>query len=106
MHLTISPVRGLPGQPETEIIVNGDTITVDGLSYDLSSVPEGGDAQPQGVHPFIGQITRQNGKIVCAVRVTLGDDAQSHQPTDAAHWTLVAQDGPVTIPALRQKGKP
>ena len=106
MHLTLSPMRGLPGQPETEITVSGDTITVDGTPYDLSAVPEGGEATPQGDdHPFTGKITRTNGIIHCAVRVSLGDDALPDQPTDPAHWIVDVSSGPVTIPALRKPVK-
>jgi len=103
MKITLSPVRGLPGQPETEISVSGDTVTVDGTPYDLSAVPEGGEAMPQGDdHPFTGAITRQDGVIHCPVRVLLDDSAEGHQPADPAHWTVDAGDGPVTIPATRK----
>jgi len=101
MKLTLSPMRGLPGQPETEIAVSGDTITVDGTPYDLSAVPEGGEATPAGEHPFEGPITRAGGEIVCKVRVGLGDDAADHQPVDPGRWTFTVTDGPVVIPAER-----
>ena len=104
MKLTLSPMRGLPGQPETEISVSGDVITVDGAPYDLSAVPEGGEATPQGdTHPFTGKITRQGGVIACTVRVLLDDTAEGIQPDDPALWTIDAIDGPVTIPALRKE---
>jgi hypothetical protein len=102
MKLTLSPMRGVPGEPETAISVSGDTITVDGTPYDLSAVPEGGEATPAGEHPFAGRITRAGGEIVCTVRVVLGDDAAPHQPTDPAVWTVRATDGPVAIPAVRK----
>ncbi len=104
MQLTLLPTRGLPDQAETEIIVSGDTITVDGTAYNLGAVPEGGEATPQGGnHPFVGKITRHDGVIACRVRVVLGDDANPHQPTDPDHWSLVAHDGPVAIPATRKE---
>lgn len=102
MKLTLSPMRGLPGQPETEIAVSGDTITVDGTPYDLSAVPEGGEAVPAGEHPFVGPITRAGGEIVCTVCVALGDDAEPTQPLDPAIWTMRVADGPVVIPAVRK----
>jgi len=106
MKITLSPVRGLPGQPETEITVSGDTITVDGIDYDLSSVPEGGEATPQGEdHPFIGKITREGGTVHCGVRVRYDDTAKRNQPTDPAHWIVDVSSGPVTIPALRKPVK-
>lgn len=102
MYLTLSPVRGLPGQPETTISVTGDVITVDGTPYDLSAVPEGGIATPEGDHPFVGTITRENGTIRAAVRVILGDDAAFDQPTDPAHWLITDAAGLVAIPATRR----
>ena len=101
MRIMLSPVRGLPGEPETEIAVSGDTITVNGTPYDLSAVPEGGEAKPSGEHPFVGTINRQEGEIVCTVRVRLGDDAAFDQPTDPAVWTVTVTDGPVAIPVVR-----
>jgi hypothetical protein len=100
MRITLSPVRGLPGEPETEIAVAGETITVDGTPYDLSAVPEGGEAMPAGEHPFVGSITRQDGEIACTVRVALGDDAAPDQP--GSPWTVTAADGSVAIPAVRK----
>jgi len=103
MNITLSPMRGLPGQPETEISVSADTITVDGTPYDLSPVPEGGEATPRGEdHPFVGPVTRQGGVIHCTVLVALGDTAAGEQPRDPAHWIIDAGDGPVTIPAIRK----
>ena len=102
MNLTFSPQRGLLGQPETAIVVSGDTIIVDGTAFDLSAVPEGGEAEPEGEHPFAGKITRQSGKIHASVRIILGETADPRQPTDLAHWSLEAADGPVDLPILRR----
>jgi hypothetical protein len=100
MHLTLSPIRGLPGQAETVLSVAGDLLDIDGLSYDLSAVPEGGEALPQGDgHPFIGPITREEGVIHATLRVILGDAAAPDQPDSP--WSVAAGDGPVSIPALR-----
>jgi len=85
MQITLSPCRGLPGQPETALSVAGDTLSVDGVAYDLSPVPEGGLADPVGEHPFVGAITRENGEIRCTVRVVLGDEALPEQPIDPGH---------------------
>ena len=102
MKLTLSPTRGLPGQAETEITVSGDTITMDGVPYNLSVVPEGGEATPQGEHPFVGAITREGGKLHATVNVVLGDDAASVQPSDPTHWVIDVDNGPVSIPAMRK----
>lgn len=101
MKLTISPLAGLPGASETTASVSGDMLTVDGIAYDLSTVPEGGEATPEGDHPFIGTITRTAGEIVAAIRWTYGDDADRDQPTDPAHWSLTVADGPVPSPIVK-----
>ena len=101
MHLTLSPIRGLPGQPETALHVMGNVLTIDGTPYDLSPVPEGGEGEwPDS--PIIGKITRKNSTLHVTVRVFLGDDAESHQPTDPAHWVVPDASGDVEIPAVRK----
>jgi len=106
MHLTLSPTRGLPGQPETALSVAGETLTIDGTPYDLSVIPDGGEGWPEGETPFIAPIIRQDGVIRATVIVRLGDDAAPDQPTDPAHWIVTAQDGPVLIPAIRKPQEP
>lgn len=105
MHITLSPTRGLPGDPETVLAVSGDILTVDGVAYNLSAIPEGGEAIPEGAdHPFVGTITRAGGTVHCTLRVHLGDDAAPDQPTSP--WTTIVARGPVTIPALRRAAEP
>jgi hypothetical protein len=102
MHLILSPQRGLPDEPETTVVVAGDTITVDSVAYDLSLVPECGMGVPEGEHPFVGAITRHGGTIHATVRVALGDTAAASQPADPAHWTLPEAEGAIEIPAPRR----
>jgi len=106
MKLTLSPIRGLPGLPGTVLSVSGDTLNVDGSAFDLSPVPEGGQATPEGDHPFIGPITRVDGEIACTVRVILGDDAALNQPRDPAHWIVAVASGAVEIPFERITQEP
>ncbi|MGC9368719.1 MAG: hypothetical protein ACP5DX_04170 [Paracoccaceae bacterium] len=94
MKITISPIAALPGGAETQVTVSGDTITVDGTPYDLSAVPEGGEATPQGEHPFVGKITRTNGELACTVRFLFeASTAEPVQPSDPAHWVATLSDG-------------
>lgn len=67
MKLTVHLAAGLPGADETTASVAGDVLTVSGIAYDLSAVPEGGRAEPQGNHPFIAPITREGGVIHAAL---------------------------------------
>jgi endonuclease YncB( thermonuclease family) len=102
MHLMLSPMRGLPGQKETVVVVAGDTIIVNGVAFDLAPVPEGGLAEPEGDHPFVGVITRQGGVIHATVRIRLDEIAAPHQPVDVAHWTIPEAEGVIEMPALRR----
>ena len=101
MKITLSPMRGLPGQSETTLHVAGDVLTIDGTPFDLSSVPEGGEGEwPDS--PIIRKITRKSGALHVTVQVILGDTAESNQPTDPAHWVIEDASGDVEIPALRK----
>jgi hypothetical protein len=100
MILTLIPQRGLPGQPETTIHIAGDVLTVDGIAYDLSVIPEGGEGIPEGEHPFAGPISREDGVLHASVIVRLDDTAAFDQP--GIPWTVIAFDGPVAIPAARK----
>lgn len=100
MIITLSPVAGLPGQPETEIVASGDRITVDGLSWDFSALPEGEEIVPQGEHPFLGPVRREGGDIRCMLCCLYSPGtAAPNQPSNPAHWTVSLGDGPV-VPAI------
>lgn len=101
MQITLSPHRGLPGQPETSLHVAGDVLTIDGTPYDLGAVPEAGEGEwPDS--PITGAIRRIDGVIHATVRVSRGDDWEPHQPSDPADWVISKAEGDVTIPALRK----
>lgn len=100
MHLTLNPPRGLPGQPETTIHVAGDTLTLDGVAYDLSAVTEGGEGwlEDGDGNPIVGPITRHGGVIHAQLTVLLGDSAA---PVQAGPWIIEDAQGDVVIPAAR-----
>lgn len=102
MNLILSPIRGLPGQPETVLSVAGDVLTCDGVAYDLSPVPEGGRGVPDaaGGHPFLGPILRSGGTLCATVRVVLGDDAHPVQPLEG--WQVSVSAGGVPLPVRRR----
>ena len=101
MQITLTPCRGLPGQAESRVSVAGDVLTVDGIAYDLSAIPDGGEATPEGAHPFTGVATRDAGEIHCTVRVVLDDSAAPDQPESP--WVVTATAGDVPVPAIRTK---
>ena len=100
MHLTIEAIWGLPGQPETTLIVVGDTLTHDGTPWHLQDIPEGGEGEFQGDSPFVGPIRRIKGKIHATVRVHLDHTADL---SDVASWIIPNANGAVTIPAARKE---
>ncbi|MEP0147067.1 hypothetical protein [Pseudophaeobacter sp.] len=105
MKITCLCIAGLPGQPETTASVNGDIVTVDGVVFDLSSVPEGGFAEPQGGHPFAGRIERTGGVLHLALRWHYdAATAEPIQPTAAPVMSVVA--GAVPDPIIRKPAAP
>ena len=104
MRLTLHPRAGLPGQTETEVHVSGEIITVDGIPYDLSAVPEGGAGLPDGEgHPFVGLITRIDGVVHAQVCMDYdAATAEADQPADPAHWVIEDAAGEIELPVLRK----
>lgn len=101
MQITCTCIAGLPGQLETTASVNGDTITVDGVAYDLSAVPEGGFAEPEGDHPFVGQISRIEGELHLSLLWHYDTStAEAHQPGAAP--VLTVTEGAVPDPITRK----
>ena len=85
---------------ETTASVSGEIITVNGTNYDLSSVPEGGLAQPQGDHPFSGPITRTNGVIHVIVNWHYNTEtSEADQPM--SHPVFELTEGEVPDPVNR-----
>lgn len=99
MTLTLIPQWS---RPEGAIAVAGDVLTVNATAYDLSPIPEGGEAEvalaPGQEHVLIGPIRRIGGVIHATVIAHLGPDAAEDQP--GAPWVVTAEDGPVVVPYL------
>ena len=105
MQITIHPVAGLPGQVDDTVSINADRIAHNGVTFDLSSVPEGGEAIPQGDdHPFIGPITRKDGELHLGLRLVYDTrTARADQPTDPARWTISVYSGALPDPIARKE---
>lgn len=102
MNLQLIPGIACMGETETTLHVSGDTLIHNGVSWDLSTIPEGGEGEfDEGESPFQGAITRQNGVINATVRVVLDRNVAPNQPEDLAHWLILGAEGAVSIPALR-----
>jgi hypothetical protein len=94
MQIIIHPTANLPGAPDDVVSVAGDTITVNGVAFDLSSVPADGEGIPGGEHPFAGVIRREGGVLIVPLVVRYDTaTALSDQPTDPAHWVVTLKTG-------------
>ncbi|QBR34877.1 hypothetical protein ETW23_00500 [Leisingera sp. NJS201] len=102
MKVTCICVAGPPGQSETSANVSGDVITVGGVSFDLSDVPDGGFAEPEGEsHPFIGRIERINGELHVQLRWFFFEaTAEPHQPAVPPAFMVII--GAVPDPIVRK----
>ena len=86
----------------TTVSVNGLTVTIDGTEYDLSIIPEGGQAEASEDSPFIGTITRDS----VTVRYEYDSaKAEPDQSTDWADYTFDIVSGGVPCP-IRWKPEP
>ena len=100
MKITCLCIAGLPGQTETTASVAGDTLTVDGVAFHLSAVPEGGFAEPEGDHPFSGKIDRIGGALHLSLHWSY--DAATAEPIQpATPPVLSVTAGPVPDPITR-----
>lgn len=80
---------------KTKVFVNGLIVTVDGVDYDLSVIPEGGQAEAEEGSPFIGIVTREKVTINYCYDSTKAEPVQS---TDWADYTFEIEHGDVPCP--------
>ena len=79
----------------TKISVNGLIVTVDGTNYDLSIIPEDGQAEAKEGSPFIGVVTRDE------VTINYCYDSSKAEPRQSADWsdyTFEIENGEVPCP--------
>ncbi|BAR94655.1 hypothetical protein FCMLKIFP_00112 [Pseudomonas phage Ka3] len=99
MHIKLSPLVVLPGDStEMTVQVSGDSVTVSGVEYDFSQLPEGGYLPATAVKggPFSGGITREGGDIhltlVFPIRGDFSEEAKFPKPV------YIEKDGIVELP--------
>lgn len=103
MKLTLYLIAGLPGADETTADVAGDVLTVNGEAYDLSSIPDGGQAGATGDHPFIGPIQRIDG-VIHAPLIWHYDGVTALEDQGEDHPVADVTSGPVDAPVARKGG--
>ena len=97
MHITVNPSRFGPGDPvRLSVSVAGDAITIEGDSYDFSSLAEGDEVAATATGcKFIGGdvVGRVAGVIHLTLNIPWGPNPAlpPHPPIDVA-------SGPVTLP--------
>jgi len=99
MNIILSPVAS---NKTTSVSVSGLVLTIDGAEYDLSTIPEGGQAEAAESSPFIGTVTRDS------VTIRYEYDSSKAAPDQSTNWddyTFDVVDGEVPCP-IRWKPEP
>ena len=99
MKIILSPVAS---SKTTAVSVKGLVLTIDGTEYDLSIIPEGGQAEASEDSPFIGTVTSES------VTVRYGYDSLKAEPNQSTSWddyTFDVSNGEVPCP-IKWKPEP
>lgn len=92
MKIILSPVAS---NKTTSVLVNGLALTIDDTEYDLSIIPEGGQAEATKDSPFIGTVTRDS----VTIRYEYDSSkAESDQSMNWDDWTFFVESGDVPCP--------
>ena len=92
MKIKLSPIAS---NKTTQVSVSGLVVTVDDTPYDLSVIPEGGQAESDNEH-LIGTVTREEVTVRYHYDSKLAEPNQSTNPLDYEFDMTV--DGVVTCP--------
>lgn len=99
MKIILSPVAS---NKTTSVSLIGLVLTIDGTDYDLSVIPEGGQAEASEDSPFIGTVTRDS----VTIRYEYGSaKAEPDQSTNWADYTFEVVQGEVPCP-IKWKPEP
>ena len=103
MKITLLPQFGLPGSSTAQISVSGDTVTVDGVPYDLSAVPEGGVGE-WADSLVVGEIERISGVLHLSLLCRLGQDIMDVTTSISGDWIVEVSDGAIDVHGLMGVG--
>lgn len=92
MQIILSPIAS---NKTTTVSVSGLTLTIDGTDYDLSVIPENGQAEADENSPFIGTVTRDAVTIRYKYNSQL---AEQNQSTEWSDYTFDVTSGDVPCP--------
>lgn len=97
MIIKLNPiVKHEPTTPPT-IRLNGLILTIGDTDYDLSAIPEGGQAE--GESPFVGICTRDEVTIEYPYST---DIYEPNQPTEQSAYEFDIVDGQVPCPLIKR----
>ena len=99
MKIILSPASGYK---TTTVSLIGLVLTIDGTEYDISVIPEGGQAEASEDSPFIGTVTRES------VTIRYEYDSLKAEPDQSTNWddyTFDVSNGEVPCP-IRWKPEP
>ena len=99
MIIKLSPISGYK---TTTVSLSGLVLTIDGTEYDLSIIPEGGQAEASEGSPFIGTVTRES------VTIRYEYDSMKAEPDQSTNWddwTFFVESGDVPCP-IKWKPEP
>ena len=92
MRIILSPQAS---DKTTEISVNGLVVKIDGVDYDLSQIPEGGQAEAEAESPFIGIVKREEITVKYCYE---SEKAELKQSTDIEDYKFEVTSGEVPCP--------
>ena len=99
MKIILSPVAS---NKTTTVSLSGLVLTIDDVEYDLSVIPEGGQAEASEDSPFIGTVTRDS------VTIRYEYDSMKAEPYQSTNWddyTFEVVEGEVPCP-IKWKPEP
>ena len=99
MKIILSPAAS---NKTTTVSLSGLVLTIDDAKYDLSIIPEGGQAEASEDSPFVGTVTRES------VTIRYEYDSMKAEPDQSTNWddwTFFVESGEVPCP-IKWKPEP
>jgi len=103
--ITISPRAGLPESADDTASVAGAVLTHNDIAYDLSTIPDGGEGVPAGVHPFVGKISRSGSTLTYTIVMQFAPETAEDVQT-REDWTVTVEDESVPDLVARKPEAP
>lgn len=99
-EITVMPVAAIYAPPtppaaseplDDTVVGAGASVFVNGVEFDLSTIPDGGEGVPEGEHPFVGPILRVGD--VLRYKLLVRYDARTAAAIQTrTNWTVTLQD--------------